>query len=133
MPLSSPSPGLISLRENQTSLPSPGTPTRAVMMTIAMAIIIVWLMPNIMEFLARGNCTWKRVCRDRGPMGVGSLYGGARHLPDAEVREPDDGWNRIDDGEEHSLSTTHPEEDQGGNEIDEGGQDLHGVQDGSDD
>ena len=67
MPLSSPSPGLTSLNENQTSLPSPGTPTKAVMMTMDMAIIMVWLMPNIMEFLARGNCTWKRVCRDVDP------------------------------------------------------------------
>ena len=63
MPLSRPSPGFTSLRETQTSFPSPGTPTNAVIITIAIAIIMVWFMPSMMEFLARGSWTWNRVCR----------------------------------------------------------------------
>ena len=61
IPLSRPSPAFTSLSESHTSLPRPCTPTSAVMMTMETAIIIVWLMPIIIEFLANGNCTWNSV------------------------------------------------------------------------
>ena len=66
-PLSSPAPVLTDLRASHTSLPRPSEPTRAVIMTIAMAIMMVWLMPIMMEGLARGSWTWNNVCSPAEP------------------------------------------------------------------
>ena len=57
MPLSRPSPAFTSLNESHTSLPSPSTPTSAVMITMETAIIMVWLMPIMIELFANGSCT----------------------------------------------------------------------------
>ena len=57
MPLSRPFPASTSLNESHTSLPSPSTPTSAVMITMETAIIMVWLMPIMIELFASGSCT----------------------------------------------------------------------------
>ena len=113
-----------------TLSPRPGYPTLAAITMMPKAIMIVWFTPSMIDGLASGSWTWRRICRFVDAEGLAGLDRVLGHVPDAEAREPDRRRQREDDRGDHRRGRADAEQQHDGDQIRERRDRLHRVQHG---